>query len=109
MKINDLDGIFSYSKVETVMGGTSNLAFSIYPNPAFDVARVKILSESDTNFTLELFDLMGKKIRENKVENPQNTEGVIEVNFNIVDLPQSTYFLHVINGHEKSIQKIIKQ
>ncbi len=108
LKINDLDGQFTHSKIETVVGKNSNLTLKIYPNPVTEATNLEIVSATNSDINIQLFDIFGKKIWENSVENTPNTEGVIKpISFTL--FPKGTYFLRVSNGSETTIQKIVKQ
>jgi len=78
------------------------LSMSVYPNPTISTITLKVEDLSLNDLNIELFDIHGKKIQTEKI---QNTNTIIELE----NLPSSIYFLKVESGN-KTIKtfKIIK-
>jgi len=78
------------------------LSMSVYPNPTISTITLKVEDLSLNDLNIELFDIHGKKIQTEKI---QNTNTIIELE----NLPSSIYILKVESGN-KTIKtfKIIK-
>ncbi len=78
------------------------LSMSVYPNPTISTITLKVEDLSLNDLNMELFDIHGKKIQTEKI---QNTNTIIELE----NLPSSIYILKVESGN-KTIKtfKIIK-
>ncbi len=77
------------SKGETL--SNEDLAISIYPNPATDFVMLKSLNDSDANFTIGFYSLLGDQIQaDKKVQLPYQLE--------LKDVPQGSYFVRITNA-----------
>jgi hypothetical protein len=65
-----------------------NLLMSVYPNPATDVLTLQVEKYSLDQLSYSLFDLSGRLLEENKVQNNQT-------NIDLNGLSSSVYFLKV--------------
>jgi ELWxxDGT repeat protein len=75
-----------------------NTEVSIYPNPSNGIVNI-VIEGSNSEFQLEVYDVLGKKIRDCK-------------NVNAIDLsnaPKGIYFLRVSEGNKSFTKKIILQ
>ena len=74
-------------------------SFSIYPNPTKEVFYVSGITE---NASLEMFDLLGRKVfSQNQVSNQQS--------INISQLSSGVYFVKVKEGEKMFTQKLVKE
>lgn len=48
------------------------LEFTIYPNPAEDVANISFTGSAESRITLRVFDISGKEVINRVIENPEN-------------------------------------
>ncbi len=88
--------IYVISSIEEV--SEIELTFSAYPNPTRDFLQLEVELEnlqllSDDNIKYQLFDMNGKLIKSDKVEDNLTTITMNELN-------PSTYFLRVISGNK---------
>ena len=114
------DAIYNgYAYNSYCSGSKSATSMAIYPNPASTEVNVSNIiaegSSSDTRniegasigaakeaFLVQLFDDKGKLIRSAK--NPKGSNGI---QLNVAEVPNGTYFLHVLKGKETTRQQII--
>lgn len=72
---------------------------SIFPNPTNEF--VKVVPSDNKNYTIQLFDINGKLLTENKINKTDNT-----VNMN--EFTNGTYLLKVTSNLETNTYQIIK-
>ncbi len=92
--------------VETVLGTNQNefLGLNIYPNPTRD--HINIVANTDLNSVqTKVIDLRGRTMSDKKpaVLNSNN------IQVDISNLSQGTYFLIIENSENRTVKKIIKQ
>jgi len=68
-------------------------AFSVYPNPAHDVAFVNFNIEKITFAKIEIYNLMGEKVLSS--ESREFTPGNHQVKFSLGELSQGVYFVNL--------------
>jgi hypothetical protein len=74
---------------------TGITSFDIYPNPAQDVITISIVSEESTDATLQITDMLGRKLISNKISlSSGNNQLTADVN----TLPRGAYIVHITNG-----------
>lgn len=79
----------------------------IYPNPTGDNQNLEIDLERECNLTIELYDLMGRKLR--TVHSGKSMPSITRISHSVADLPNSMYIYNVnIDGITTSY-KFIKQ
>jgi len=79
-----------------------NLALSVYPNPTTDFVVLSVENSNIQNMTCQLYDLQGKIIEKQKLDNRQTS-------ISMVDLASGIYFIKVLNKNtEVKIFKVIK-
>ena len=83
LKMIDLDGHFSYSKTIVIKLANAT-SLSLYPNPAKNTLYLH-RSGDDENALIQIVDLAGKKVKEQKVVLTRNTS------IDIGNLPKSIY------------------
>ena len=75
-------------------------AISIYPNPSNDFINIQVGHNENRMESIEITDILGKKVFETKFEN----------RINISNLTQGVYFITLItNENEEFTKKIIKE
>ena len=105
LKINDLDGTFSYSKVVNVSILPKGFSAKVYPNPFDKNLMIDILTDKTTDVQIALIDILGRQVF---VQNVQNTEGGI-VPLSIPNVPSGAYILKISAGNQRTIvQRLIK-
>ncbi len=108
IRLNDIDGKFSYSNTIHVSPRSIEDPLLIYPTPFTDKFTVAYTSNEETTVQLTLTDIAGKVISSKQVDLTKGT------NFIVVDNLQSissgSYFIKVsdIYSGEQSIKKIQK-
>lgn len=95
LKINEQDGSFSYSKVQSVQLG--KVAVSVFPNPTHDFIEIKNIESVKT---LELFDQNGRLLRE--FSNTSNNR------LDLRDFPKGVYHLKIGTTGTFSVVKVVK-
>ena len=92
----------SYHKFAPATPGTTNNVFKIFPNPAHDAINVVYDDGKPGSIDVEIFDLMGNKIKDGTMAN-----GMATVSVN--DLPNGTFILACFrNGIKLTSTQIIK-
>jgi hypothetical protein len=102
LKMVDKDGSFRYSPLVSVKLNVGP-AFQVFPNPASNVLYVQV-NEVKENALLQIFDLSGRKIKEQKL----TASGAVSTSINIAELARGNYQLHLINGGEKQVKQFVK-
>ena len=96
----DIDGRYSYSPIRLVNFSSGNV-FTVTPNPATD--NINVYSDSKTDLTIAVYDVMGKKLA-TKVTNNGN------VQFNISGFAKGVYIVAAeSNGVKIQTTRIVKQ
>jgi hypothetical protein len=79
-----------------------SIEFSVYPNPATDIVRLKIMNYEGENLRYQLYDINGNILLINKVEGN-------ETNISMQNFLPANYFLKVTHGNKEiKTFKIIK-
>lgn len=101
LKMVDIDGHFSYSK--TIVVKLENVtSLSIYPNPAKNTLYLHT-SGSNESALIQIVDLAGKKVKEEKVILTRNTP------IDISNLPKSIYKVIIKTGAITEHQQFVKE
>lgn len=74
--------------------------FEVSPNPASDQIQLKIFSTKDQQIPVEIFDVNGKKMLQEKVSLLQGENSKV---LNISSLSAGVYFLRVLGGSKKIV------
>jgi len=107
LKMVDLDGAFTYSRIVTLHSAVDGFSIRVSPNP-FHQPLVLVVSMSQAgNGNLFLTDVAGNKIREQAVS-LQKGETSLDPAI-LADLPQGIYFLSVTTNQGKQTIKVIKE
>lgn len=67
--------------------------FSIYPNPANDLLTVNLPKEINDNATIEVYNMLGKKMKSVRIGNAMD-----RVNVEVDELPRGTYIIRVVEN-----------
>jgi hypothetical protein len=90
-----------------IPNSVGGISFDVFPNPTQDNLNINIAVDKETDFVLEVKDVTGKLVMEQKAhfskDNPQHQ-------LNISSLSKGIYFLEIISddGNSQPI-KIIKE
>jgi hypothetical protein len=102
LKMVDKDGAFTYSKIVAVKNDDSK-KLQIFPNPAKDILYVQASGENE-NAVIQIVDLTGKKVKEQKIFLNGNTSLSIDIS----NLPKSIYNLISKRETKTEQQKFVK-
>jgi len=103
LQMVDLDGQKKNSPIENVVFGTDatiskGLAISVYPNPASDGVQVEWDANNiDQPTLLEIYDVTGKLVLQQKVSDNANQE---YIDFGPAKITAGLYLLRIMNGTE---------
>ncbi len=100
LKMEDLDGSFSYSKIVQVKKEASNGQISLYPNPGKDVVTIEISDKNIIGTALKIYDGMGRLLFTKTIENTTTS-------LNISQLPSAGYY-YLVFANGKSV-RFLKQ
>ncbi len=104
LKINDLDGAISYSKIEAVKIGDKTFKINAYPTIVTDVLNVKT-DGGEINEVI-IVNVAGQIVYQKAAES-LSSQGFMQLDLS--DLPSATYFVKVKNSEENiNIVKFIK-
>lgn len=84
---------------------TEKTFLKIYPNPFYSYINIELLQNSSKTVTVELYNIIGKKIMEIQKSLLEQTN--IELN-NLEDLSTGIYLIKIKIGNETSQERIIK-
>ena len=77
------------------------LNFHCYPNPANEVFKINYSFKNKSNWTVELYNLIGEKILKEKIIS-ESLHG--EHSINTQDLPNGTYLVRLVDGYLQNSQ-----
>lgn len=98
-----VDNISFDNLITSVSEQTSeNTTFNLYPSPASDIVTLNIANASNADFTLNIYNLIGKLIKSEKLQ--QNQQPI-----NIGDLSDGVYFVEIKSKEWSQKQKLIIQ
>ena len=108
LKLIDLDGRFSYSNVISVKLNrqSNNRVITIAPNPFTSRLTIQIQSASNQNIRLQLLDMSGKLLKENRLP---VLSGTNQLYLQAGDLPSGMYLLKLLTTDGVITEKVIKQ
>jgi hypothetical protein len=96
LKINEEDGTFKYSKVQSVRTGSQN-KFAIYPNPTSDYIQVKDIESIES---VNIYDFSGRLIRQFL----NNTASQLDIS----TLPKGVYQVAIKANGETDFSRVVK-
>ncbi len=105
-------GAFSASEYQKPVGiedpvsglGSENTML-VYPNPVRDMANIQFNLKERSGAEIWIFDINGRAIKNIPVASPSPGENT--QTFNVRDLPNGTYFLHLRGGNTQQVTKFI--
>lgn len=84
------------------IGNDINL-LSVFPNPTSDWININFTSTENSNYSVEVFDVVGKKVVEKNLGNINSGSQQIQLSTKTYNLPSGTYLLSLnMNGERKS-------
>lgn len=108
LKIVDIDGRVEYSPIASVrFEEATRTAVNVFPNPFQSDVMVQINALSNTNATISVFDIMGKKVAE-FVESVVEGDNAIALS-KLNSLTNGVYFVKVNMDGNEVVTKLIKQ
>ena len=102
----DLDRKADYSNILAIYQSgkqVNGVQVKVFPNPAADVVNLDVAFLPDTDFTVSIFDLQGKKIQQHTIGG-----GTIST-LPISNLPTGKYIIHVSNSTFMQVLQLIKK
>lgn len=108
LKQYDIDGQFTYSKINTVYYNPAKMSFAVYPNPAGEEIAFRFTAERAEPVTIQVSDLSGKIVYTKQTVINGSSH---ELKINIKAWPAQTYIVKAIlidNSH-LAVQKFIKR
>ncbi len=103
LKMVDIDGSFTYSKVVAVTMNAITKGLQIFPNPVTDLLHVQ--SNGNETATLQITDAAGRIVKQEKIQLNGNTSFSVEV----VSLSKGKYYLVLQRKQGKEVQGFLKQ
>lgn len=80
---------------------------TVYPNPATDMVYVKLDAKNESNISLELYDMFGKKVLG---QNYEAVQSEFKVGINVATLNRGVYFVKVkLNSGEAMIKLVLSE
>lgn len=86
----------------------NNFSVKIFPNPTSDFLTIQYHSDNREEFSVSLYDLLGRKL--NLIKNQIQNGNEFSISFQLKQLPSACYFLTIenVNGETKKTFPIIK-
>ncbi|MEO7047899.1 MAG: T9SS type A sorting domain-containing protein [Ferruginibacter sp.] len=103
LKMVDKDGTIAYSKIVAVKNDNSK-TLQIFPNPATNIVYIQASGENE-NALIQIFDLTGKKVKEQKIF----INGNISLSIDVSNLQKSIYNLILKKGTKTEQQRFVKE
>jgi hypothetical protein len=102
LKMTDLAGNVSYSKVVTATVKSGAFVVEAYPNPVKDKLTIRVYGNNGANGTIELTDASGKLVRKQNVSTAETT-------IDITGLAQGIYLIKYSDDQHRETIKVNKQ
>ncbi|MCC6584827.1 MAG: T9SS type A sorting domain-containing protein, partial [Chitinophagales bacterium] len=79
--------------------------FSVFPNPASSNVTVQFNAEENSNYSIEAFDIVGKKIMQKEAS---NLSGMQQIQLSLKDAAKGSYLISFsVNGERKSSKVLL--
>jgi len=104
LKMQDIDGKFTYSPVISVNVGATFQGMLLYPNPVADRLFVQLQSTQTEKTVARLVDMQGRTLQQQEIT---LCNGVTSFVFDTRSLARGTYFISV-GGSRPQIRQLIK-
>ncbi|MBK7310399.1 MAG: T9SS type A sorting domain-containing protein [Sphingobacteriaceae bacterium] len=80
---------------------------TVYPNPATDLVYIKMDAKGESNISLELYDMLGKKVL---TQNYEAVQSEFKASINVATLNRGVYFVKVrLNSGEAMIKFVLSE
>jgi hypothetical protein len=80
---------------------------TVYPNPATDLVYIKMDAKGESNISLELYDILGKKVL---TQNYEAVQSEFKASINVATLNRGVYFVKVrLNTGEAMIKLVLSE
>jgi hypothetical protein len=84
---------------------TSENLFTVFPNPANDIITVQFNAAENTKYSIEVFDIVGKKIMQNEAS---NLSGMQQIQLSLNDAAKGSYLISFsVNGERKGSKVLV--
>jgi len=104
LKIIDLDGKYSYSKIISIAGSNSLYGLSLFPNPAHSLVTIQYPEVTGNIAQIQLHDLSGRVLRTIKA-----APGSTQITLNLDELAAGIYQVQWSDGsHKLSSPLVVK-
>jgi hypothetical protein len=107
LKMVDLDGAFTYSKVITLQSSTGSFAISVSPNPYHQSLSVMVTMPEAAEGNLIVTDAAGHRILQEAVSLQKGTNTLDPTA--LAALAPGMFFLSITTGQEKQTVKLIRE
>ena len=107
LKMIDVDGKISYSKVVAIISESKGLLItSIAPNPVGDNSSVSISTAKDVSVNFTIYDMMGRPVKQWQ---SNIAEGSNTISINTKELSTGIYHLAAATADAKTVMRFVKQ
>jgi hypothetical protein len=107
LKMADIDGQFTYSRIIALKVNPTGLSIRILPNPASQPQSLTIGSSSTTTAVLTITDMGGRRLREKHLTLQKGDNSLDPAT--LTSLPQGVYLVSVTTGQQQQTVKFIKE
>jgi len=107
LKMTDIDGKFTYSRIIALASTPTGLSIHILPNPASQPRSLTIGSSSTTNAVLTITDMGGRRLREKHLTLQKGDNSLDPAT--LTSLPQGVYLVSVTTDQQQQTVKFIKE
>jgi hypothetical protein len=106
LRLTDLDGAFTYSKVIAVKNNNNLITLELFPNPVSDMLQVQLPSKQKETVQVTITDAAGKSVFS---KTQLINEGNNAISIPVQQLPKGMYYLVVDNQDGRQAKPFIKQ
>jgi hypothetical protein len=107
LKITEVDGRITYSKVVAIINDTKGLLItSVYPNPVSNTTNITLSAARSGMADLQVFDISGTVVYRRR---SAITEGTNNLPLDLGKLPAGVYHLSVQSTESKAVYPLVKQ
>ena len=106
LKLTDLGGAFTYSKVIAVKNISNLITIELFPNPVSDVLQVQLPSRQKGTVQITITDAAGRQVY---LKQQQINEGNNAISIPVQHFAKGTYYLVIDNQEGRQSKTFIKQ
>jgi len=107
LKITEVDGKITYSKVVAIINDTKGLLItSVYPNPVSSAATVTLSAAKSEMADMLLYDISGTVVYRRR---SAIAEGTNNLSLDLGKLPAGVYHLSVQSADSRAVYRLVKQ